>query len=224
MKTVLMLAIICFFPYLARADTDVFPANCSVPVSDINGWETVRTSRVEFRLSDEVVAYLGMDVLYATYRNPSDSGEFVQVIGRHVPGIFATQKPKDERLILEVVTTTYDQENREDFFSEIVKKVDLILYLHWRVRENPRTGGDMLDGDVSIWFLASSGECLVAKNEKVKTQFLTENTGDPEKLRNGAGGKPRNVFVGVKYQVGDSYHILKVDRRDLIQLMNERGR
>jgi len=68
---------------------------------------------------------------------------------------------------------------------------------------------------VDIWFLRPSGECLTARNERVGVQFMTENVGN---------GKPRNVFVGVKYQVGDIYHILKVDRRDLVQLMGEGGK
>jgi len=40
---------------------------------------------------------------------------------------------------------------------------------------------------------------------------MTENVGN---------GKPRNVFVGVRYRIGDVYHILKVDRRDVANLMN----
>jgi len=206
--------VFCLCPHLARADTDPFPANCSIPAPDISGWTVVQTSRVEFRISDETAAYLGLDVEYMRYRNPADPGEFVQIISRHVPGIFSEQRPTDERLFSQAVAIYYTQKDREDFFSEIAKKTDPILYLHWRTKENSRTGRDMKDGDTNIWFLQSSGKCLTAQNERVGVQFVTENVDN---------GKLRNVSVGVKYQVGDAYHILKIDRRDLLRLRLMKG-
>ncbi len=204
-KAMLALIVFCFFHYFAIADTDVFSANCSTPTPDISGWEIVRALRVEFRLSDETVAYLGVD---KTYRNPADPGEFVRVISRHMPGIFLVRKPTNERLFSQVVVDLYAKKDQDDFFSRMDKKTDPVLYTYWRVQKDPRTGRDMRDGNVNIWLLKSSGECLTAQNEKIGIQFLSEDVGN---------GKPRTIFVGVKYQVGDSYHILKVDRRDLIR-------
>lgn len=222
----LILLAFCFYPYFARgepiesarADTDMlavsqvesFPANCSVSAPDITGWETVRTSRIEFRLSDYAAAYLGLDIEYAEYRNPLNSREFIRVISRHTP-LISVQNKLNERVILDAATTLYNQKEEQDRFNKLEKEIDSILFMRWGTKENPRTGKDMQDGDIDLWFLKSSGECLVAKNKKLGEQFLTENVGD---------GKPKNVFVGVKYRIGDVYHILKVNRGDILLLTN----
>ena len=233
MKTaILVLIVFCFCPYFARgelarpelvervesargelvesarADTGVFPANCSSPVPDISGWTIAQTSRIEFRLSDEVVAYLGLAIEYSEYSNPSDPGESILVVSRHVPMVFQKQKPTNDQLFREVATALYTQKEEQDRLAELDKKTDPILYIKWRTKKNPRTMGDKKDGDINIWFLRSTGECGLVQNKRVGVEFLTENVGN---------GKPRNVFVGVKYQVGDSYHILKVDRNDVVR-------
>lgn len=208
--TLLALIIFCFSPYLARADTDIFPANCFVPPPDISGWEVVPISRIEFRLSDTAVAYLGLDIEYTEYRNLINTKEFVKVVSRHIP-LIPEQKKLNERVILDAATALYARKEEQDKLKELDEKTDPILYVRWQTKDDPRTGRDIQYGDVDLWFLKPSGECLVAKNEKVGVQFLTENVGN---------GKPRNVFVGVKYQIGDAYHILKIDRRDVLLLMN----
>lgn len=213
MKTVLLaLIIFCFCPYLARADTR-FPANCSVPAPDISGWELVSDSRIEFRLSDSAVAYLGLAVEYTEYRNPADARESVKIFSRHIP-LISEQKKLNEEIILDAATALYNREEERKRFEKIDKEIDPILFIRWQTEKNPRTGRSTKDGDVDMWFLASSGECLIDHNEKVSIQFLTESVGN---------GDPHNVFVGVKYQVGDAYHILKVDRSDVTALM-EGGR
>ena len=206
--SILALSIFCFFPYMARADTP-FPANCANPVPDISGWETVSASRIDFRLSDNAAVYLGLAVEYADYRNPLSRGEFIRVVSRHVPFIPVRQTNPNERSFFETNTASYVQKEERDGLSELDKKTDPILYVRWRTNKEPRTGKDMRGGDVDIWFLKQNGECLIAQNEEVGTQFLTENVGN---------GKPHNVFVGVKYRVGKAYHILKVNRADVVQL------
>ena len=222
MARIFALALTAFFlcPFLARGEPfsgqlpanepfassqlKSFPANCQGPsIPDINGWKTGRKSRIEFRLSNETVAYLGSDI---EYLNPFNPGEVLRVVSRHVPGVFFAKKSTNDRLFREVVTSLYSAKDREEFFKTVDKKIDPILYAHWRTVKNPRTGEEMLAGDVDIWFLKSDGECLVAKNEKIKTQFLSENVGN---------GKPRNILSGAKYQIGDAYHILEVDPRIL---------
>jgi len=192
-----------------RIDTDIFPMNCSVSVPDISEWEVSQTSRIGFRLSGETVSYLGVDIEHTTYHNP-DSGEFMKVFNRHIPLILSSPKQTNERVISDVATAIYVQKDEEDRFDEIGKKMDPFLYVYWLVRENPRNGNDMLDSDVDIWFMPPDGSCRFFQNEPIKVRFLTENIGN---------GKARNVLVGVQYQIGGVYHILKVDRRDVVHLM-----
>lgn len=208
-KTALAAILIIFLPSLARADTNTFPANCSVPVPNISDWEAIQQSQIEFRLSNQAVAFLGLVVESKTYRN-SHSGEIIKVFSRHIPMIFAEQKQDDERLLEEAVALFYAEKEKNDLLAKLKEKIDPLLYVYWRIRINPRNGNDMLDGDVNIWFMSSDGSCQFSQNKKIGIQFMTENVGN---------GQSRNVFVGVKYQIDGAYHILKVDRRDVANLM-----
>lgn len=244
MRTVLLaLILFCFCPYIARADTKPFPANCSVPVPDTSGWKTIQSSRIEFRLSDYAAAYLGLDIVYMEYRNPLNDREFVRVISQHIP-LIPEQKKLNDRVISDVVTTLYTRKEEQDRLSELATRTDFVLFVQWRTKENPRTRQNQLDDDVgvNVWFHNFDGGCLVVKNEKVRTQFLTENIGE---------GKSINVFVGVQYSIEvrpedtdenicsenknenknkdekedackakKFYHILKVNRSDILLLTN----
>ncbi len=196
--------VLCLYPYLARGDTNP-------PVPDIRGWTVVNISRIEVRVSDDIVAYLGLDVAYV---NPADPRESVRVIRRHIPIILNKHRPQDEHLFSEAMIASYSQKEENDRLMEVSKKSDPIAYVQWRTKKNPRTGKDMQDGDVDIWFMPAEGilpdgSWLFFKNEKMKVGFLTENVGN---------GKLHNVFSGMEYQVGDVYHILRVSRGDFMQL------
>lgn len=195
------------------AGSNIFPANCSVLPPDISDWQTIQTSRIEFRLSEQVVAYLGLDVEYADYRNPADSSEFVRIISRHRPTVFAKPKLSSERLFAEVGAEFYADKEHQDMLAVLEKELDPIIYMYWRTTKNPRTGKDSKGGDFRIWFMPSDGSCHIVQNEKLEVQFLSENVGN---------GKLHNVFVGVKYQIGDVYHILKVNRDEIGVLTKER--
>ena len=162
-------------------------------------------------LLDAAVAYLGLDV---KYQNPADPRESVRVISRHTPLILFKNHPKNEKLFREAATLSYIQKEAQDRLNELSSKTDPFLYVQWRTQKDARTGRNVQD--VSIWFRPSDGNWLpVIKNEKVKIEFLSENVGN---------GKTHNILVGRKYQVGSSYHILKLDRFDLIRLASEEDR
>lgn len=221
------LVVFCFFPYLAcgepaRPDlvegvefirANIFPANCSDPsVPDVGGWEVVQKSRVEFRISDEAAAYLGLAIEYTDYRNPLNVNEVVKVISSHIPLISERPKQLNERSLFEITATSYIQKEEQDHLDKLEKETDPILYMRWKIKKDSSTGRNMKDGAVDLWLMQPGGKCFSAQNQKVAIQFLTESVGD---------GKPRNVFVGVKYRIGDIYYILKVDRRDLIKLVEK---
>lgn len=218
MKTLLLAVVVLLYPYFARANIDLleiskfkpFPENCPNPTPDVSSWEVVGKSRIEFRLSDEVVAYLGLDIEYTILRNPN-SGESMQIISRHRSRMFARQKVEDKHKFAQVAASLYADRDEQEMFAELEKELDPILYIYWRAEKNPVTEENTKDGDTNIWFMPSDGNCLFTQNKKIGVQFLSENVGN---------GKSRNVFVGVKYQIGDVYHILKVNRRDVLTIMN----
>ena len=224
-----------FSPYFARADSTSSPhadtaqlgANSNPPVvsvsnppvvsvsnppvPDITNWNVVNMSRTALNVSDVTIAYLGLEIEYS---NPTDPREFVKVTYRHISLIISKLIKANARLLSEMVTVFYTQKEEQDRLLEVSKKSDPIIYTWWRTKENPRTGYDMLDGDFDVWFLPPKGvlpdgSWPFFKNQKVETEFMTENVGN---------GTPHNVFGGMKYQIGDLYHIIRVDRNDLLKL------
>ncbi len=210
--TVVFFSLCC--PYWARADTAqsvagqnqlvVSQSNPSTP--DISGWVIFNVSRTALNISDLTVAYLGLEV---TYINPVNPREFIRVTYRHIPLVISKQNKPNVRLLAEMATVFYTKKEEQDRLLEISKKSDPLIYTRWQTKDNPRTGQDMLDGDFDVWFLSPRGDWKFFKNQEVETEFMTENVGN---------GKPHNVFSGMKYQVGDIYHIVRIDRNDLLKL------
>jgi hypothetical protein len=211
-KIAFLLIFIGFFPRLGKAEGyKIFPDNCSVPVPNINEWEKSYQSRIEFRLSDTSNVYLGLSVESSFYHN-SASGEFVQVFSRHIPFISSKPSNFNERLFSDTMKALYAENKEKEKLNNLNKRSDPFLYVYWRIIKNPRNGNDMLDGDVNIWFLNSNGLCVFIQNEPIKIQFLSESLVDK---------KSKNVLVGIKYQIKDYYHILKADRREVVNLIKE---
>lgn len=202
--TVVVVSLFC--PYFARADTAQLATNSNPPTPNISDWPVFNMSRTALNVSDMTVAYLGLEI---TYRNPVNFNEFVKVTYRHISLIISKQHKPNARLLSEMVTVFYNQKEERDRFLEISNRSDPIIYTQWRTKKNLTTGYDMLDGDFGVWFLSPKGDWVFVKNQEVEIEFMTENVGN---------GKPHNVFSGMKYQVGDLYHIIRVDRNDLLKL------
>lgn len=206
MKSILVaiaFVVISFCPYLARANSTL--QNLSPP-PDITGWKVVNISRVILQISDTPIAYVGLEIEYS---NPTNPKEFIRVIRRHIPLILSKSKNQNGRLLSEAAITLYNQKEEQDRLNEVTNKSDPIVYVRWRTKNNPRTGTDMQDGDFDVWFLSPKGDWTFIKNQKVETEFMTENVGN---------GEPHNIFSLMKYQVGNIYHIIRVDRNDLLKL------
>lgn len=194
MKTALLtLLAFYFFPYFARADT------CP-SILDTAGLTVISKSRIEVRISDEKVAYLGLDI---EYQNPDVPEEFVRVVSRHVPVIFAKPKQRNENLLREVAEELNVRKEEQDLLNELEQNTDPVVYVKWRIKKDSRTGKDVRDGDVSVCFLGSDGEWLFAQNEQIAVQFLSE-------------------LAGRQYHLSTASHILTVDPGDIIQAMGKK--
>lgn len=209
MITVITAIALFFCPYFARADTP--QTQTSVEISsapNIKGWNIINTSRIELIISDQAVVYLGLEVEYS---NPGDPDEHVKVISRHIPLAIARHTKTDSRLLREAAVDLYLQKEENDRLTEISTNTDPILFAKWRTTKNPLTGRqNKLDGDVNIWFLPANGKWIFSKNQAIDKEFMTENINSDKPKK-----RPYNVFSGMKYQVGDTYHILRVDRNIL---------
>ena len=186
------------------------------PVPDVSNWNVVSTSRIELRVSDCASVYIGLEV---EYNNPANEKEFVRVVSRHISVPISKCRSYNKQLFSETVLTLYGQKEEEDLLFERSKQSDPFLYIEWQTAEDSRTGRDILTGDVSIWFMSAEGlladgNWFFFKNEKIEVEFLTENVGN---------GEPHNIFSGTKYIIGNIYHIIRVNRSDIVQLLAKEG-
>ena len=204
-----------FCPYMARADTALIQSAPEISLPpNVDGWNVINMSRIALIISDTAVAYIGFET---EYNNPNDLSESVKVIRRHIPLIISKNKKVDSRVLSETIITLFIKGEEDQRLKKISSEADAILYIHWRTARNPLTGRqNKLDGDINIWFLPADGNWIFVKNQSVKTEFMTENINSdkPDK-------KPYNIFSGMKYQVGDAYHIVRLDRSILVALADE---
>jgi hypothetical protein len=200
---------IIFSPLSARANP--IQASSNIPIPDFDRWKIVNSSRIELTISDCASIYLGTEVEYV---NPSDSDEFIRVVSRHIPLPVSKCRKYDQRSLSETATVLFNQRAEEEILEARSKESDPFLFIRWRTGRD-LDGRNKLSGDVDVWLLPAeglfSGSWLVFRNIKVDVEFLTENVGD---------GNNRNIFSGKKYTVGNSYHMVKVSRDDILRLLN----
>ena len=177
------------------------------PVPNVTNWKVVNVSRIELRISDCASVYIGLET---EYNNPANLKSFVRIVSRYIPVPIYKCRKDNKKLLSETATTLYVQKEEQDLLSERSKQSDPFLYIQWQTTEDSRTGRDRLVGDVILGIMPADGSWVITKNEKVTVEFMTENIGN---------GKPHNIFSGNESRIGNTYHIIRVDRNDIIQLL-----
>lgn len=197
MARILLLALAILFLH--------YPVQASDEPPNFRDWTVKNISRIELRISDRAVAYLGFETEYS---NPNDPTEFAEVIDRHIPLIVAKKKYNQRQFVAASISSYVDKEE-QDRLRELSKMSDTFIVMRWKVKKDPRTGNDLLDGNMNIWFMPANGKWFFVENGQVSVEFLTENIGN---------GKSGNVFSGMRFKLFNNYHLLKVDRSDIMVL------
>lgn len=214
---VFLLLFSIFYPSLARADTPDPPA-VSLPVPsmsnasnppDLSGWKMEATYRIDVRLSDLVVIYLGFEILYS---NPDSYGEFALVTKRHRPLIVAKSDPRDDRMFKKAVVNFYTQKEQENTLQKRYEEADTIVCQKWRVAKDAKTGRPVRVGNVEVWFLDSGGNSKIVFNQKVSVGSVSELK-SPD-FENG-------ILAGVRYSIGESYQIIRAEHVFLVMALKK---
>ena len=198
---VFLLLFAIFYPSLARADTSDPP--------DASGWEIEVTYRIDYRISDLVVVYLGFETLYS---NPDGSGEFALVTKRHRPLIMAKSDPKEHRMFKAAIVNFYTRKELEDILRKRYENADTIICQKWREVKDSRSGQPVRVGDVKVWFLDSGGNTKTVLNQKVSTGSVSELRSPDFK---------DGILAGVRYSVGDSYQIIRAEHAFLVMALRK---
>lgn len=189
------------YPSLARADIPDPP--------DLSGWKVESIFRVDVRISELVVIYLGFETLYS---NPNEPGGFALVTKRHRPLIMAKSDPKGDRMFKNAVVDFYTRKEREGILQKRYGEADTIVCQKWRVVKDAKTGHPVRVGNVEVWFLDSTGNPKTVLNQKVSIAPVSELK-SPD-FRNG-------ILAGVKYSVGDNYQIIRAEHVFLIMALKK---
>jgi len=181
----------------------------SVP-PDVSSWKVEAIYRIDVRLSDLVVVYLGFEVLYS---NPNNVGEFALVTKRHRPLIMAKSDPRNDRKFQKAIIANYNRKEIEDKLKRRFDEADIIVVQVWHAVKNRQTGQFDLIGDVEIWFLDADGTW----SEKMINQKVSI---EPVSHLRSADFKD-GIIAGIKYSIGNKYQIIRAEQVFLVMVLRE---
>lgn len=196
LKPILVLLFVLLFSSFARAQD--LP-----PPPDVAGW-IMEKNAIDVKISDEITVYIGFEL---KYQNPTDPQEFVMVIMRSIPAIVVRSQVTNDRSFIQTFVENYANKDEKDLLKILYEeRSDPVIYIKWRVKDDPRTGKVVQDGDATVWLETNAGERLTSTGEKVSVEFMTELI---------VNGEEKNISVGRKYSLKNGSQILKIDRGDL---------
>ena len=205
-----------FYPSLARADTHELSVlslekreSNESNLPDLSGWKEEATYRIDVRISELIVIYLGLETLYS---NPNIPGEFALVTKRHRPLIMAKSDPRDDRMFKSAIVNFYTRKELEGVIRKRHEEADAVVCQKWREIKDAKTDQPVRMGDVEVWFLDSGGNPKVVLNQKVSTGSVSELKSPDFK---------DGILAGVKYSIGDSYQIMRVEHVFLVMALKK---
>ncbi len=188
-------------------------ANAQPDHPNLDGWNRteVRESDLELKIQadkDRLIyaAYFGY---FEDYQNPQNSNEFVRVIKRYIPVISVSKEVENQTMESSIVSN-YDKKASHDLLEKVRKEADIIGYTRWQVAKDPRTGESVRSGKIESWLKVQNGD-WVHDNQAIVKELFSELS---------AGKKV--ILVGIKFSLGNRYHIVKVDQTDLISKKEEK--
>jgi len=197
-KKLAILLLFLTIPSIVVADTPSLP--------DISTWTVKSRASIEFRIADNLPAYIGFTV---EYQNPNDPNDFVRVIKRSIPFISATGVSIDATSSQRVVVLNFLKRSEERLASQLYNESDVIAYTHWHVIRDPRTKEQVQSGPAENGLLDQNGNWVFSSGEKMSTEQLSEpDLRDTSKI----------VLVGLKLSVKEGYHMLRINQGDLAVL------
>ena len=90
-------------------------------------------------------------------------------------------------------------------FEKRLAIADAIAFIKWGESKDPRTGEQMLNGQIENWLLNQNGKWFFesSNSPEIKVELISEP--DIESLNN-------SKLVGFKIYLKNHYHILRIDQ------------
>ncbi len=177
------------------------------PLPHIENWREIQRTNYEFKIEGEKIiytAYVGFEI---RYQNPENPKEFVQVIKKFTP-IISTQK-----IYIEggespnKIVSSYNKKEEQEKLQKRYTESDPIVYIKYHLAKDAHTQENILSGEVENWILNQEGIWVYEKGELLHKILLSESADFAVK---------KNVVTGIKFSIGNNYHILKIYQKDLL--------
>ncbi|PIR42082.1 MAG: hypothetical protein COV30_00315 [Candidatus Yanofskybacteria bacterium CG10_big_fil_rev_8_21_14_0_10_37_15] len=177
-----------------------------VNIPDIKEFNPVLSKELEFRIDDYKTGFVGKVI---DYQNPNNSSEFVRVYYRQVAIVSerARIKSSKETTSLNFSNLNYHQKQEKEALNRVQELIDPFAYVQWKIVRDPRTGQYIRDGFFRAWLLNQNGEWIFESDKNITSVSVSEPFID--KLS-------KQVLVGIKFSLGDSVHIVRIDQDDIL--------
>lgn len=185
-------------------------------IPNITDFTSILSKEQEFRIDDYKTAFLGRIVVY---QNPNDPNEFVRVYYRQIAIVSERAKEKNTADVggrnTNLSNLKYHQKRETEALDRVQQAVDAFAYVRWWMVRDSRTKQDIQTGPMQIWLLDPSGAYA----------YYSQPEGVEESaLKYSSFSEPFGsdfVTVGLKFTLGDTVHIVRVDRNDISAQVGE---
>ncbi len=174
---------------------------------NLEGWKLVESheTNLEAKVQAGGLVYTAYFGYVEDYQGPGTPGEFVRVIKRYVPVILVVEDDQQKQTLQTEVVSNYSRKASQDVLSKVHTKADAVGYTRWHVTKDSRTGEDIRTGAVESWLRIQNGDWVYAEGI-IEKELYSEIASDSKKA----------ILVGVKFSLGNKYHIMRVDRADMV--------
>ncbi len=189
-------------PSLAMAQVN------SPPHPNLEGWKLVEDyeSNLDVKIQDGGLVYAAYIGYTEDYQNPHDPNEFVKVIKRYIPVIPITEDNQQEQTLQAEIVSNYSRKDSLDALKKVRKEADTVGYTKWHLTKDLRTGENIITGPVESWLRIQNGDWVYGAGV-IEKELYSEIAPDSKEV----------ILVGLKFSLGNKYHIIRVDQADLTQ-------
>lgn len=180
---------------------------------DVKDFKPTLSKELDPRIDDYKTAFLGQVMVY---QNPNDLSEFVRVYYRQVALVSERAKEKGtsepDARDRNLSNQNYHRKEETEALNRVQQATDAFAYAHWRTVHDPRTGQDIQAGPMEFWLLDPDG---------TYAYFSQPENSEESALKYSPFSEPSNagpVLVGLKFTLGDTVHIIRVDQDDISAL------
>lgn len=179
------------------------------------GWDSV--TKFHYEIKNYISSPVGTVIVPTyvgsanMYKNPGKPGELLMVIVKYPAFTIIPKAIRNEMKSPGNVIENYSQKKKQEEFEKRLKQSDAIAFVKWKESKDPRTGEQMLSGEIESWILDQNGNWFFISGNKpeIRVELVSEAS---------AYGPRASILVGFKIflESGNHYHVLRFDQNDLI--------